>query len=122
MLPRSRHGPGAPARGAFCLPRLLPLFRLPGAGSRASRACRRKAWMNDITHLHATFPELVAFEAYAQQDATVLGVLYAGSQGRGDFDRFSDLDIKVWLGEGKAQGPGRPEGAIAEGGEVPLGR
>ena len=51
---------------------------------------------------HASFPELVAFETSARDDATVLGVLYAGSQGRGDFDRFSDLDIKVWLAEVRA--------------------
>jgi hypothetical protein len=63
--------------------------------------------MNETTDLHASFPELVAFEASAQNDATVLGVLYAGSQGRGDFDRFSDLDIKVWLADGSPQGPDR---------------
>jgi hypothetical protein len=53
------------------------------------------------------FPELAAFEAAARHDPSVLGVLYAGSLGRGTFDRFSDLDIKVWLSEEASVGPER---------------
>jgi hypothetical protein len=39
---------------------------------------------------------LSAFEARIADDPEILGVLYTGSQGRGDMDRYSDLDIKVW--------------------------
>src|SRR5438034_11586800 len=74
--------------------------------------------MNDTMDLHATFPELVAFEASAQNDPTVLGVVYAGSQGRGDFDRFSDLDIRVWLADGTPQGPDRLRELLGWLGEV----
>src|SRR5215213_7545176 len=37
------------------------------------------------------------FEAAVLADPTVLGVLYTGSLGRGTADRFSDLDLEVWL-------------------------
>jgi hypothetical protein len=55
--------------------------------------------MDLMTRLHQLFPELPAFEAAASDDPEVLGVLYAGSLARGAFDRFSDLDIKVWVRE-----------------------
>jgi hypothetical protein len=55
--------------------------------------------MGGETDRYRLFPELVAFEAAAWDDQGVLGVLYAGSLGRGSFDRFSDLDIMVWLQE-----------------------
>jgi len=37
------------------------------------------------------------FEAAIQADQRVLGMLYTGSLGRGTADRFSDLDIEVWV-------------------------
>jgi hypothetical protein len=55
--------------------------------------------MEQARDLYTTFPELGAFERAAQEDPSVLGVLYTGSLGRGDFDRFSDLDIQVWLAD-----------------------
>jgi hypothetical protein len=41
----------------------------------------------------ATFEETVA------RDPEILGAFYDGSQGRGTMDRYSDLDIKVWVSE-----------------------
>src|SRR5438270_1050349 len=44
------------------------------------------------------FPiSLREFEAAIQADQRVLGMLYTGSLGRGTADRFSDLDIEVWV-------------------------
>jgi hypothetical protein len=40
---------------------------------------------------------LGAFETAVQRDAEVLGVLYTGSLGRGTADRYSDLDIELWV-------------------------
>lgn len=40
---------------------------------------------------------LERFEAAVLADRSVLGVLYTGSLGRGTADRFSDLDLEVWL-------------------------
>jgi hypothetical protein len=40
---------------------------------------------------------LEPFEAAIQDDARVLGGLYTGSLGRGSTDRFSDLDIDLWV-------------------------
>lgn len=42
------------------------------------------------------FP-LQDFEHAVQADGDILGVLYTGSLGRGTTDRFSDLDIEVWV-------------------------
>jgi hypothetical protein len=42
-------------------------------------------------------PLLDRFEAAALADPSILGVLYTGSLGRGTADRFSDLDLEVWL-------------------------
>jgi hypothetical protein len=49
------------------------------------------------------FP-LDRFEHHVLQDPTVLGVWYTGSLGRGTGDRFSDLDIYVWLDDGAYPG------------------
>jgi hypothetical protein len=43
------------------------------------------------------FPCLSAFEATVQAHPEVLGALYSGSLGRGTFDRYSDLDIDLWV-------------------------
>ena len=40
---------------------------------------------------------LARFEAAVLADSSILGVLYTGSLGRGSADRYSDLDIEVWL-------------------------
>lgn len=42
---------------------------------------------------------LAPFEAAVLADPSVLGVLYTGSLGRGTADRYSDLDLEVWLTE-----------------------
>jgi hypothetical protein len=42
-------------------------------------------------------PCLQDFEAQLPAHPELLGVLYTGSLGRGTFDRFSDLDIKLWI-------------------------
>jgi hypothetical protein len=42
---------------------------------------------------------LARFEAAVLSDPSVLGVLYTGSLGRGTADRFSDLDLEVWLAD-----------------------
>ncbi|HEY7034453.1 MAG TPA: hypothetical protein VH482_24160 [Thermomicrobiales bacterium] len=39
------------------------------------------------------------FEAAVLADPSVLGVLYTGSLGRGTADRYSDLDLDVWLAD-----------------------
>jgi len=49
-------------------------------------------------HPFQTFPiPLHQFEAAIQADQRVLGMLYTGSLGRGTADRFSDLDMEVWV-------------------------
>ncbi len=40
---------------------------------------------------------LERFEAAVLSDPSVLGVLYTGSLGRGTADRYSDLDLEVWI-------------------------
>jgi hypothetical protein len=67
---------------------------------------------------YALFPELRAFEAVVGSDPEVLGVLYTGSLGRGDFDRFSDLDIGVWVPEEASRGPERRRRLLEALGEV----
>ena len=42
---------------------------------------------------------LERFESAILSDPSVLGVLYTGSLGRGTADRFSDLDLEVWLAD-----------------------
>jgi len=41
--------------------------------------------------------DLEQFEAAIKRDHEVLGMLYTGSLGRGTADRFSDLDIELWI-------------------------
>jgi hypothetical protein len=40
---------------------------------------------------------LAPFEAAIHGDGRVLGMLYTGSLGRGSADRFSDLDLELWV-------------------------
>lgn len=49
---------------------------------------------------HSNLPSplpLNQFEAALQADPRVLGGLYTGSLGRGTADRFSDLDLEIWV-------------------------
>lgn len=49
---------------------------------------------------HSNLPSplpLSRFEAALQTNPRVLGVLYTGSLGRGTADRFSDLDLELWV-------------------------
>jgi len=49
---------------------------------------------------HSNLPSplpLSQFEAALQADPRVLGGLYTGSLGRGTADRFSDLDLEIWV-------------------------
>ncbi|GHO45838.1 hypothetical protein [Ktedonospora formicarum] len=46
---------------------------------------------------HALPMSLGPFEAAIKSNARVLGMLYTGSLGRGSADRFSDLDIDLWV-------------------------
>jgi hypothetical protein len=66
-------------------------------------------------------PPLVAFEAAVLADASVLGVLYTGSLGRGTADRFSDLDLEVWLTDDAfADLPAKTEELLATLGAIKL--
>jgi hypothetical protein len=54
--------------------------------------------MNGLNNLSPNSPmPLQQFEAAIQADQRVLGMLYTGSLGRGTADRFSDLDMEVWV-------------------------
>ena len=59
--------------------------------------------MNDANNLSPNRPfqsfpiPLRQFEAAIQVEQRVLGMLCTGSLGRGTADRFSDLDIEVWV-------------------------
>src|SRR5215218_4938971 len=59
------------------------------------------------------------FEAAVLADPTVLGVLYTGSLGRGTADRFSDLDLEVWLTDDAfANLPAKTEKLLAALGDI----
>lgn len=53
--------------------------------------------MDPESSLKQWFPSLPAFEAIVRTHPEVLGAAYTGSLGRGSFDRFSDLDIDLWI-------------------------
>jgi len=48
-------------------------------------------------HFQVVPMALQQFEAAIHTDQRVLGMLYTGSLGRGTADRFSDLDIELWV-------------------------
>jgi hypothetical protein len=50
----------------------------------------------DKLRLGVDFP-LAAFEQRILAEPDVLGMLYTGSLGRGEADRCSDIDLKIWL-------------------------
>src|SRR5690348_10276187 len=45
------------------------------------------------------FFSMADFEQRIAADPDVLGMMYVGSQGRGDGDRYSDLDVSLWVKE-----------------------
>jgi hypothetical protein len=59
----------------------------------------RETMMSQPSSPSLLFPCLLDFEAAVQARPEVRGVLYTGSLGRGTFDRFSDLDLHLWLDE-----------------------
>ena len=48
-------------------------------------------------HSQGVLMSLEKFEEAIQADQDVIGMLYTGSLGRGTADRFSDLDIELWI-------------------------
>jgi hypothetical protein len=63
------------------------------------------------------FP-LADFEQRIMTDPDVLGMLYCGSRGRGQADRYSDLDITIWLTDEAHAKPGRIEHYLRWLGEI----
>jgi len=68
-------------------------------------------------HLGVSFP-LGDFTQQLLADRDVLGLLYAGSHGRGQADRCSDLDIMLWLRDEALAKGGRIEHYLGWLGEV----
>src|SRR5215207_4035075 len=60
----------------------------------------------DEPRMGVYFP-LSDFEQRIMADRDVLGMLYCGSRGRGQADRYSDLDITIWLTDEAHARPGR---------------
>jgi hypothetical protein len=58
------------------------------------------------------------FEQRIMADPDVLGMLYCGSRGRGGADRYSDLDITIWLRDEALAKPGRIEHYLGWLGEI----
>ena len=50
----------------------------------------------DEPRMGVDFP-LADFELRIMADPDVLGMMYNGSLGRGEADRYSDLDISLWV-------------------------
>jgi len=64
------------------------------------------------------FP-MAAFEQAIASDPEILGAFYAGSQGRGTMDRYSDLDLMVWVTEeAYAEGSAKLEALLSTLGQV----
>jgi hypothetical protein len=61
---------------------------------------------------------MTAFEEIVARDPEILGAFYDGSQGRGTMDRYSDLDIKVWVTEEVAREGRKLNELLATLGEV----
>jgi len=71
----------------------------------------------DEPRMGVHFP-LADFEQRVMADPDVLGMLYAGSRGRGQADRCSDLDIMLWLRDKALAKPGRIEHYLGWLGEI----
>jgi hypothetical protein len=81
--------------------------------------------MQEPPDRYTLFPELRGFEAAMHGDPAVLGVLYTGSLGSGSFDRYSDLDVQLWLADEAPFGPQTLRELIQPLGEihaVPIGK
>jgi len=64
---------------------------------------------------------MATFEAAIAADPEVLAAFYNGSQGRGTMDRYSDLDLEVWVADSVLAAGGRKlEALLASLGEVKL--
>src|SRR5215470_8665097 len=64
------------------------------------------------------FP-MMEFEQTIAADPAILGAFYTGSQGRGTMDRYSDLDLMVWVtSEAYAEGRSKIAALLATLGEV----
>src|SRR5262245_63485357 len=63
------------------------------------------------------FP-LADFEQRIMADPDVLGMMYNGSLGRGEADRYSDLDISLWLRDEALAKPHRTEHYVGWLGEI----
>jgi hypothetical protein len=68
-------------------------------------------------HMGVHFP-LADFERRILADPDVLGMMYNGSLGRGDGDRYSDLDISLWLRDEALAKPHRIEHYMGWLGEI----
>jgi len=71
----------------------------------------------DEPHMGVHFP-LADFAQPIMTDPDVLGMLYCGSRGRGQADRYSDLDITIWLTDAAHAKPGRIEHYLRWLGEI----
>jgi hypothetical protein len=64
------------------------------------------------------FP-MAAFEQAITSDRDILGAFYSGSQGRGTMDRYSDLDLMVWVTQAAyVEGRGKIEALLSTLGQV----
>jgi hypothetical protein len=64
------------------------------------------------------FP-MSAFEQAIASDPDILGAFYSGSQGRGTMDRYSDLDLMVWVTkEAYTEGRAKIEALLSTLGQV----
>ena len=62
---------------------------------------------------------MAAFEEAVGAGPEIRGVFYNGSQGRGTMDRYSDLDLKVWVTDAAfAEGGRKIDELLATLGEV----
>jgi len=71
----------------------------------------------DEPHMGVHFP-LADFAQPIMTDPDLLGMLYCGSRGRGQADRYSDLDITIWLTDAAHAKPGRIEHYLRWLGEI----
>ena len=71
----------------------------------------------DEPRMGVHFP-LADFEQRIIADPDVLGMLRCGSRGRGGADRYSDLDITIWLTDEAHAKPGRIEHYLRWLGEI----
>src|SRR5829696_6976285 len=71
----------------------------------------------DEPRMGVYFP-LSNFEQRIMADPDVLGMLYNGSRGRGQADRYSDLDIMLWLSDEALAKSGRIEHYLGWLGEI----